>query len=761
MEVKMPVSLRASMLFPNETIYRYNRFDMLRLGRLTLSREVRRQSSVFFGDLAEVITHRGKRQAVGDIVRVKADQSKKVFPKLAAGTVADAERHHDLKESSKIGEQGCLTRFDAIGMKAGKTVERTVVILLWTVNILQNRLKASYQAVTIHFGNEIERAVGIIAGMVTFEPPFLLEPTPKLRVGQCGEKADHRERNCTLVNEIHLELENILRIAVETDDESRHNLHAVALDLVDGINKAPACVLTLLGLLQAFLDRRFNAEEYAAKSRILHHLKQRFVLSEIYTRLSNEGEGELIATRPFDKLGHQEPDVLFIPDKVVVDDKYEPSPTGAFKVIEFSEHLLVGLRTRNAAVDLDDIAEFTLEWAAARILNAHRAVLMHIDQVKIRSRCRVKRRPLVSLINLFSDPEFDVVDELRNGGFSLTHKNMIGVGKALGACRYVRAADGYQFPQYACTPDHFLERSFLNDHRTQEDYIGPFDIIVAQLRDIHIDEPPFPGVREHRGNGKESKRRKGSLFPFKGEGILETPVCVGENRIYKQDLHNLTLLLFYEQSNRFSGGYETNTQCKLGIFRIYFRDVVMEELFDRTVIFYISFKLLLVRMILDLRKKGLIFRGCKILCTGEVVEPGLKQVAFGHALRVDPQCLVKSGEAVGTAADLEIGLAEQTITACKCRVGRDGVFEHFDRCSVLVLYGAQDTYIQHRGYVILSNGKRVFERGFGFGERVQSGIERTEFRPGNEILRVDGDDLLDDLDRFFRLIVPFHLATFL
>ena len=63
----------------------------------------------------------------------------------------------------------------------------------------------------------------------------------------------------------------------------------------------------------------------------------------------------------------------------------------------------------------------------------------------------------------------------------------------------------------------------------------------------------------------------------------------------------------------------------------------------RRIILNVLLELLLIRMIRDFGEKSFVFDRRKRLGTGEVVEAGLEQVAFGRLLRVDAEGFVESG----------------------------------------------------------------------------------------------------------------------
>src|SRR2546430_12863919 len=56
-------------------------------------------------------------------------------------------------------------------------------------------------------------------------------------------------------------------------------------------------------------------------------------------------------------------------------------------MLEFSQHLRVGLGPRHTAIELYDVAELTRERAPARILHANVKVLVEFEQVEARQRC--------------------------------------------------------------------------------------------------------------------------------------------------------------------------------------------------------------------------------------------------------------------------------------------------------------------------------------------------------------------------------------
>src|ERR1700690_3841189 len=77
---------------------------------------------------------------------------------------------------------------------------------------------------------------------------------------------------------------------------------------------------------------------------------------------------------------------LFVADQVVIDKIDMAAKAEREQPVELGEHLRVGLGARVAAVELDDVAEFAGERAAARILHADVKVMLEFEQVEARYR---------------------------------------------------------------------------------------------------------------------------------------------------------------------------------------------------------------------------------------------------------------------------------------------------------------------------------------------------------------------------------------
>ena len=60
---------------------------------------------------------------------------------------------------------------------------------------------------------------------------------------------------------------------------------------------------------------------------------------------------------PLDQRRAAADDVFLVADEIVVDDEERTAPAELFQGVKLGEHLLITLRARHAAVDLDDVAK--------------------------------------------------------------------------------------------------------------------------------------------------------------------------------------------------------------------------------------------------------------------------------------------------------------------------------------------------------------------------------------------------------------------
>ena len=255
-----------------------------------------------------------------------------------------------------------------------------------TIDLLQDRAVAFDQTLRVHARNVVEPEVEVVAVAVAQEAAFFLQPAIELRARQGLQQAHHGQRNRAVANEIHLAVEDVVGIVVETHDETGHHFHAVALDAAHAFEQAAVGVLHLLRFLQAFLGGRFDAQEDAVEAGVLHHLQQLGVVRQIHGGFGVEAERAAVPHVPFRHDRQQLLHLALVADEIVVHDENRAAPLARIELLELGHHLRGRLGARLAAIDLDDVAELAVERAAARILDGHGAVVLGIDQVEVRQR---------------------------------------------------------------------------------------------------------------------------------------------------------------------------------------------------------------------------------------------------------------------------------------------------------------------------------------------------------------------------------------
>jgi hypothetical protein len=102
-----------------------------------------------------------------------------------------------------------------------------------------------------------------------------------------------------------------------------------------------------------------------------HHRKQFVVVRQIDRRFGRELERIAPAPLPLRQRRQEPLQRLLVADHVIVDERDVAAVAGEIERVQLLQHLLIGLGARNAAVELDDVAELAIERAAARELHAN------------------------------------------------------------------------------------------------------------------------------------------------------------------------------------------------------------------------------------------------------------------------------------------------------------------------------------------------------------------------------------------------------
>src|SRR5437879_1765457 len=147
------------------------------------------------------------------------------------------------------------------------------VINIRPIDALQDGAIAIHKPLRIHSWLEIEPEIKVISVAVAHDAAFLLQPAIQLRPRKGLQQPDHGERDSALLNELHLPVESVIRLVIESHDEAGHDFHAVALDAPDVFEEAAVSILHLLRFFEALFRRCFDAEKDAIEAGIFHHLQ--------------------------------------------------------------------------------------------------------------------------------------------------------------------------------------------------------------------------------------------------------------------------------------------------------------------------------------------------------------------------------------------------------------------------------------------------------------------------------------------------------
>ena len=117
--------------------------------------------------------------------------------------------------------------------------------------------------------------------------------------------------------------------------------------------------------------------------------------------------------------------LLRVADEVVVDDERRMEARAAH-VVQFGHQLIRFLDAGPPAVDDNDVAELTLEGAAARILQSPARVAIDLQQIVARARHgRHVRRLRLFVAPLEGLAAGEVIEELGPGGFGLADEDHV------------------------------------------------------------------------------------------------------------------------------------------------------------------------------------------------------------------------------------------------------------------------------------------------------------------------------------------------
>ena len=259
--------------------------------------------------------------------------------------------------------------------------EHAFVISLGGINLRQELAITLPQRFEPHLGDDVGRAIHIIAGHFVHQATFLLHALVKPCPGRGLQQADHGGDNAALLDEIDLLLEDGGRIVVKADDETALHLQTGALELLDAFHQVAALVLILAAFGQAAFVGRLDADEHGVEAGLGHQAEQLGVVDQVDGHLGAERHTRL-AFAPFDQrrqdLGL---DLLLVADEVIVHEEDALAPTQGVQAIQLGDDLGGGLGARPMPEQGGHIAEVAADRAAARELDAEGVVMFEIDQL--------------------------------------------------------------------------------------------------------------------------------------------------------------------------------------------------------------------------------------------------------------------------------------------------------------------------------------------------------------------------------------------
>jgi hypothetical protein len=121
--------------------------------------------------------------------------------------------------------------------------------------------------------------------------------------------------------------------------------------------------------------------------------------------------------------------------------------------------------------------------------------------------------------------------------FRLTQDQVVDIRKIVwGAGEQWASSDRFDSDPTA-SGENLQNRFALNGHGADKHVIRPFQIIIGQGPDVHVDELFIPFGRKHGGHGQQAQGRKTRLSSDEFHGVPETPERVRIVRVEKENLH--------------------------------------------------------------------------------------------------------------------------------------------------------------------------------------------------------------------------------
>ena len=140
------------------------------------------------------------------------------------------------------------------------------------------------------------------------------------------------------MNEIDLSIEDVLRVAIEADDESSLDLKPVILQSLYGLDQIAIGILVLAALPEAVLIGGLNSDKYAVETGICHQPHEVLVIGNPNGNLCKERKWIVPFLHPgYDGRKYLSLQLLFVADEVVVHYEDGIAPAEAVDGVHFGD----------------------------------------------------------------------------------------------------------------------------------------------------------------------------------------------------------------------------------------------------------------------------------------------------------------------------------------------------------------------------------------------------------------------------------------
>ena len=385
------------------------------------------------------------------------------------------------------------------------------------------------QSLGIHLGLVVEDDVDAGPGGLLQYPVFPLEAFVEVGALQRRQQPHHGHGNAGFLYEVDLGVEHPFVVSVQAQDESAADLQPLPLNGANGAQQIVLLlllvgVLRLLGLEQGLGIGSLDSQEHPVETGLDHGVHQFVVSGQVDAGFGKESEGIAALLLPLGHHGKKFQRLPLVADEVVVHQEDVAPPTQLIEGVELTQHLLRRLGPRHSAEELGDVAELAVEGAPPGELQAHRVVVLHVDEVKARGRraghIGFLRRPVGVLggsgLKVPQELGQDLLDFIQQ---EVVHPlDLVVIGGGVGPSGHYRNAG----PVAAL--DHGVQGIALNDHGGGKHHVGPLQVRILQGGHIQIHHAEVVPGGEHAGNGEETESRKPRLLSYKFQGKLSAPV---------------------------------------------------------------------------------------------------------------------------------------------------------------------------------------------------------------------------------------------